>query len=208
MSEILIEAEAPEAMNSVAVTLKLISDTAMTPKDFVERMHVYVGELKRLGYKRRFVPQPSTAGKGKGPTKLPTGDEAKCPNCGGAMYDNVAANDKRAAEGKKLTPDFKCKVKECNGAIWRPKDGWVKDAAPATETGDRPPLAERVNGAEKPSGPPQGIGEFLNRALVLGYTRIQILAFAHTNDDELKQYTPEAWAELLTQLEDAKKAEA
>ena len=43
-----------------------------------------------------------------------------CPKCGGAMYDNRAENDKRAAGGQRLWPDFKCKDRQsCDGLYWR-----------------------------------------------------------------------------------------
>lgn len=39
-----------------------------------------------------------------------------CPKCGGAMWDN------RAGKKNQKAPDFKCKDKSCDGAIWPPKD--------------------------------------------------------------------------------------
>lgn len=54
------------------------------------------------------------------------------------------------------------------------------------------------------SAKPMGLGDFLNAALKLGYTRLQILEFEHTNEDELKKYTPDAWADLLERLSAAK----
>lgn len=44
-----------------------------------------------------------------------------CPECDLAMWDNRAENDRRAAAGEKLRPDWKCKDKSCDGVIWRPK---------------------------------------------------------------------------------------
>ena len=40
-----------------------------------------------------------------------------CEQCGGAVYDNRAENERRVAQGQKARPIFKCKRTEC---------GWVK----------------------------------------------------------------------------------
>lgn len=39
-----------------------------------------------------------------------------CPDCGGPMWDN------RANKRNPKAPDFKCKDRSCDGAIWPPKD--------------------------------------------------------------------------------------
>ena len=51
-----------------------------------------------------------------------------CPKCGGAMWDN------RAGKRNPAAPDYKCRDKACDGAIWPPKNGngAAKTAAPAT----------------------------------------------------------------------------
>lgn len=55
-----------------------------------------------------------------------------CPKCGGNTYDNRAENDARLAKGEKMRPDYKCKDKNCDGCVWRPKEGWgAKAATPA-----------------------------------------------------------------------------
>ena len=57
---------------------------------------------------------------GTGTTKSVMEAAPRCPKCGGPMWDN--------REGKKnpKAPDFKCKNKACDGAIWQ-------DAAPAAQ---------------------------------------------------------------------------
>lgn len=54
----------------------------------------------------------------------------QCPKCQGNTYDNRAENDARLAKGEKMRPDYKCKNKDCDGVVWRPKEGWGA-AAPA-----------------------------------------------------------------------------
>lgn len=50
------------------------------------------------------------------------GSAVACPNCHGPMWDNRAENDRRAASGDKLQPDWKCRDKDgCGHVIWRPK---------------------------------------------------------------------------------------
>jgi len=44
-----------------------------------------------------------------------------CPQCGGDVWNNVAANDARAQAGEKLRPDYFCKDKNCGWLQWRPK---------------------------------------------------------------------------------------
>lgn len=51
-------------------------------------------------------PQPSAA---------PQAGTPACPECKGAMWDN------RENKRNPKAPDFKCKNKECDGAIWPPK---------------------------------------------------------------------------------------
>lgn len=53
-----------------------------------------------------------------------------CPKCKGGMYDNRAENDERVARGEKLRPDYKCKQRNCDGVIWRPKNGNGQGAVP------------------------------------------------------------------------------
>ena len=62
-----------------------------------------------------------------------TAAEPTCPKCGGQVYDNRAENDQRLARGEKLRPDYKCRDRACDGAIWRPKNGQPapRAAAPA-----------------------------------------------------------------------------
>lgn len=42
-----------------------------------------------------------------------------CPNCGGAMWNNIPK--KRSGEFNLARPDYACKNKECGGAIWPEK---------------------------------------------------------------------------------------
>lgn len=58
----------------------------------------------------------------------------QCPKCQGPTYDNRAENDQRVAKGEKMRPDFKCKDKNCDGVLWRPKEGWGAAPAPAPTT--------------------------------------------------------------------------
>ena len=57
-------------------------------------------------------PKPTFQPKGsyKRPTVNP--DDPKCPKCEGPMWDNT--KDKRNPKA----PDYKCKDKDCSGAVW------------------------------------------------------------------------------------------
>lgn len=55
----------------------------------------------------------------------------QCPKCSGSMYDNREENNARIARGEKMRPDWKCKDKNCDGVVWRPKEGAAPKAAPA-----------------------------------------------------------------------------
>jgi hypothetical protein len=50
------------------------------------------------------------------PKASPASDVPACPDCGGDMYDNRP--QKATGEFKANSPDFKCKNKDCNKAIW------------------------------------------------------------------------------------------
>jgi hypothetical protein len=50
------------------------------------------------------------------PVQQSAGPAPKCPKCGGAMWDN------RQGKTNPKAPDFKCKDKACDGALWPPKD--------------------------------------------------------------------------------------
>ena len=45
------------------------------------------------------------------------GTTPACPKCGGPMWDN------RSSKRNPKAPDFKCKDKNCEGAVWPPKQG-------------------------------------------------------------------------------------
>jgi hypothetical protein len=60
--------------------------------------------------------------------KPQAGSAPTCPVCKGAMWDNRGMPEKPKLNPK--APDYKCKNKECSGAIWPPKD------APAEPDGD------------------------------------------------------------------------
>ena len=50
------------------------------------------------------------------------------------MYDRREKNNARLAKGEKLRPDWKCRDKNCDGVIWRPKDSAApRAAAPAAK---------------------------------------------------------------------------
>lgn len=72
-----------------------------------------------------YTTQPEVTGEVRQVSKSSTASE-KCPDCGGAMWDN-----RDTKKGKQ--PDFKCKDKSCNKAVWLPKEaiteGFDTDAA-------------------------------------------------------------------------------
>lgn len=54
--------------------------------------------------------------------------DPNCPTCGGRMWDNRS----RKAEGtmSAKAPDYKCRDKECGGAIWPPRSGSSRPKPP------------------------------------------------------------------------------
>lgn len=68
-----------------------------------------------------------------GDSPKPKSSAPVCPACGGPMWDNIAENDKREAEGKKRRPDYKCKKKECDGIIWSKNE--IEPAEPDQQDG-------------------------------------------------------------------------
>ena len=78
---------------------------------------------------------------GAGTTKPVMEAAPRCPKCSGPMWDN--------REGKKnpKAPDFKCKNKACDGAIWQ-------DAAPAPAAQSEPAISQTTfPDQDTPTGP-------------------------------------------------------
>lgn len=77
-----------------------------------------------------------------------TGPVPNCPKCGGAMWDNresnAPKNAERKAQGKGALPDFKCKDKECDGAVWPPKDGANGAAKPQPAEASGPITPDQI----------------------------------------------------------------
>lgn len=61
-----------------------------------------------------YTTQPEIVGETRQVSKSNTAPQ-KCPDCGGAMWDN-----RETKKGNQ--PDFKCKSKSCNKAVWLPKE--------------------------------------------------------------------------------------
>jgi hypothetical protein len=63
-----------------------------------------------------------------------------CPKCEGPMWDN------RATKRNPKAPDFKCRDRDCDGAIWPPKEGKSntppRKAKPAPDVNERPPALD------------------------------------------------------------------
>lgn len=57
-------------------------------------------------------------------TDEPSPDAPDCPVCSGAMWDN------RGNKRNPRAPDFKCKDKACDGAIWPPKKAKGRPVVP------------------------------------------------------------------------------
>ncbi len=75
------------------------------------------GKLKPAGLEVEFdaIPTAQQERAAASPVANADGYQPTCPVCDGLMWDN--------REGKRnpKAPDFKCKDKECNGAIWLPE---------------------------------------------------------------------------------------
>jgi len=77
------------------------------------------------------------------PTPVSHGNsDPNCPTCGGRMWDNRS----RKAEGtmSAKAPDYKCRDKECGGAIWPPRSGSSrpKPAPPPAPDAELPDLED------------------------------------------------------------------
>ena len=60
-----------------------------------------------------MTPTTSAARSERQPIPLPNGpDSPACPKCGGRMWDN------RASKRNPRAPDFKCRDRSCDGALW------------------------------------------------------------------------------------------
>ena len=70
----------------------------------------------------------------KAPAQQADSHAPTCPKCNGPMWDN------REGKTNPKQPDFKCKNKECGGAIWPPKDA-QPSAQPEPQNEDAPKLA-------------------------------------------------------------------
>lgn len=79
------------------------------------------------------------AGRQQTPTEIKqrkNGNVPNCPKCAGPMWDN------REGKTNPKQPDFKCKNKECGGAIWPPKDAQQQPSnQPEPQNDDAPKLA-------------------------------------------------------------------
>jgi hypothetical protein len=51
--------------------------------------------------------------------------DVACPKCGGKTWDN------RATKRNPKAPDYKCRDKSCDGAVWPPKQGQSTSTASA-----------------------------------------------------------------------------
>lgn len=71
-------------------------------------------EIKRGIASREEMEKTERMG-GNGSQPDPAADVPDCPECGGPMWDN-----RTTKRGKQ--PDFKCKSKSCNKAVWLPKE--------------------------------------------------------------------------------------
>jgi hypothetical protein len=66
---------------------------------------------------------------------------------------NYEENDARAAKGEKMRPDWKCRDRQCDGVIWRPKNGGMQKAGPTMPQPSVKPVA--TSGKEPYSSGPR-----------------------------------------------------
>jgi hypothetical protein len=85
---------------------------------------------------RPDVKTPATA-----PSKalLSGADVPMCPKCQGAMWDN------RVGKKNPKAPDFKCKTKTCDGAVWPRRENQPVDMGPPVSFEEVPPALARQN---------------------------------------------------------------
>lgn len=97
-------------------------------------------------------------------------DEESCPKCGGRMWDN------RRTKRNPRAPDFRCRDRSCDGAIWadsksgrkrpegtddQPADEEMGDLPgfPAARSQERAPAPVAQSEAQRPTGPQRGSKE-------------------------------------------------
>jgi hypothetical protein len=91
------------------------------------------------------MPNTVAAASTNGVCPAPLAPAPTCPDCGGPMWDNRA--DKRNPRA----PDFKCKNRVCDGAVWPPRNGH----APSTEPHRTIEVAsDRLAASSSPPGQP------------------------------------------------------
>ena len=76
-----------------------------------------------------------------------TTNEVKCPKCGNDTWDN------RVGKKNPKSPDYKCKDKACDGAIWPPRN-CAPVPAQAKQAFSSGPLVPGIDGPYQETGAP------------------------------------------------------
>lgn len=91
------------------------------------------------------------------PTSKNSTSAQKCPDCGGAMWDN-----RETKKGNQ--PDFKCKDRGCNKAVWLPKEDEAHTNGYGPDQALRDQLfsqAEKLMGGMEPAKRKEALGRLL-----------------------------------------------
>lgn len=102
----------------------------------------YTGSLKYFLMKMFLIsqgddPEGDTATDKRAETRSSHVQGVACPECKGAMWDN------RESKRNPRAPDYKCKNKNCNGALWED----AKEPAPTLDDAAIGALREQIKGA-------------------------------------------------------------
>lgn len=89
----------------------------------------------------KAAPSTATSGANSSTTSAPV-----CPKCDGDMWDN------RQGKRNPKAPDYKCRDRACDGAIWPPKDASAK--APRSDAGPLVPQEPDFSDVPFPDDPP------------------------------------------------------
>lgn len=130
--------ETPQAIGSAITYLRrygLSAVVGLSTEDDDGQVAQFVAPAPQPAARMVEAPRPAQSYS----APAPASGEPACPTCGGKVWDNRP----RKADGSMSAkaPDYKCRDKECGGAIWPPRSG-SKPKAEASRPAPPPPDAE------------------------------------------------------------------
>ena len=77
-------------------------------------------DMKEKGYEHDTLKDRPGGARKSAPAKVvnEAGEEVKCGDCNGPVYDNRQRNKERLAKGERPMPEFKCRDESCGWKQW------------------------------------------------------------------------------------------